>query len=247
MAGISPIPVLIAGVGPDGPIIIPLINMENDNIDSDIVGIVTGNFGHTYNPISTEWDRQYSGNATADAMIPTAVGNTRVLSQNQGFNGATFDRLWSIGSNVDDVPPQTTGQQSVAAQLYGWNGASFDRVRLANISYTVIATASGATAVWTPAAGKRFRLLGYTIDVAGTLAATGVQTIELQDNATTFKNHLGHVIETTTASISGGADHMGADLGQGYLSTAVNNVLNINLSTTMATGGVAINVWGTEE
>ena len=247
--GIGPVPVLIAGVGPSGgSIIVPLMDMGSDGLSAHgTVGIVVASFEHVYDPTTELWNRTSSGSADADALAPDTIGNVRTLALNFGWNGASFDRLWSIGSDTDGVPEQATGQQSVAAQLYGWNGASFDRVRLANVSKTVIATGSGPTAVWTPAAGKRFRLLGYTIDVAGTVAATGVQTIELLDDATTFKNHLAEVIETTTVSISNSTTNVGADLGQGYLSAAVNNVLNINLSTTMVTGGVAINVWGTEE
>lgn len=246
---ITPLPVLIAAASPSGaPQIVPLMTMAVDNLSAaGTVGVVVGNFMHALNPVTENLDRVRLGDATADAMIPTAIGNLRVLSQGQGFNGETFDRLWSIGSNTDAVPAQATGQQSVAAQLYGWNGASFDRVRLANVSQTVVATAAGPTAVWTPTAGKKFRLLGYTIDVAGTMAATGVQAIQLQDDATTFKNHLAEVIETTTVSISNSTTNIGADLGQGYLSTAADNVLNIVLGTAMVTGGVAINVWGTEE
>lgn len=314
--GIGPIPVLVAVSSPGGtPIIAPTMTMAGDNLPVSTVGLIVGNFAHVYDPTSDSWNRESSGSATADALVPDALGNTRQLAQlfgyngatfdriralennadgiatqignvstmafaygfngatfdriraldnnadglaasvgnlaaltfSYGFNGATFDRLWSIGSNTDAVPAQTSGQQSVAAQLYGWNGTSFDRVRLANVSNTVVATAAGATPVWTPSSGKKFRLLGYTIDVAGTMAATGVQTLQLQDDATTFKNHLAEVIETTTVSISNSTTNIGADLGQGYLSTAADNVLNLVLGTDMATGGVAINVWGTEE
>ncbi len=89
--------------------------------------------------------------------------------------------------------------------------------------------------------------MGYTIDIAGTTAATGPQIVKLLDAAVVIRNHIGQTIQTQTASISGGADHMGADLGQGELSAVANNVLNVTLSVVMATGGVAINVWGTEE
>jgi hypothetical protein len=35
--------------------------------------------------------------------------------------------------------------------------------------------------------------------------------------------------------------------GNGYLSSAINNVLNISCSAALTAGGVYIDVWGTEE
>jgi hypothetical protein len=161
--------------------------------------------------------------------------------------GGIWGRAESASAESDSLAPTAIGNERVIAQLFGWNGASFDRIRIANVFKTVVATEAGATALWTPAAGKSFRLMGYTISVAGTLAATGVQTLQLLDGATAIKNHLANVIETTTVSISGGDTQIGADLGQGELSAAANNVLSINLGSAMATGGVAVNAWGTEE
>jgi hypothetical protein len=164
------------------------------------------------------------------------------------FNGTTWDRTRSGAANADALAPSSVGNLLTVAQLFGWNGASFDRVRVANVFKTVSTAAAGLTAVWIPAAGKKFRLMGYTIDVAGTLAATGTQVLTLRDGAATvIKNHVANVIQTQTASISGGDSHMGADLGQGQLSALANNVLNINLGTAMATGAVVVNAWGTEE
>lgn len=161
-----------------------------------------------------------------------------------GYNSVEvgWDRLQSGAANADALAPVATGNLLSIAQLFGWDGAAFDRMRLANIFHTVVATALGSTAVWTPTAGKKFRLMGYTISVSGTLAAAGTQTIELLDSATVIKNHLATLQTTVT-----GDSQMGADLGQGQLSAAANNVLNVNLSTVMASGGVAVNVWGTEE
>lgn len=199
------------------------------------------------NPVTGNFDRVQVQPNNADALVAEDTGNLASLAFSYGYNGATFDRLRSAGSNADTLAVEATGQQTIIAQEFGFNGTSFDRVRIANIFHTVVATAAGSTAVWTPTAGKRFRLMGYTISVAGTLAATGVQALKLEDAATVIKNHFANVIETPSASVSGGDTQIGADLGQGQLSAAINNVLNINLGTAMATGGVAVNVWGTEE
>lgn len=166
-----------------------------------------------------------------------------------GYNpvSTNFDRVQVQPNNSDAIATETTGNLASESFLYGYNGSTFDRVRVANIFHTVVATAAGNTAVWTPTAGKKFRLMGYTISAAGTLAATGVNTLQLRDGGTVIKTHLANMIQTPTVSISGGDTQIGADLGQGQLSATANNVLNVNLSTAMATGGVAVNVWGTEE
>jgi hypothetical protein len=181
--------------------------------------------------------------------VPATDFGVTTAGMGYSFNATTgfWERIESASAAADALVPATVGNQLVIAQLFGYNGATFDRIRVANIFHTVLATLVGSTAVWTPTAGKKFRLMGYTISVAGTLAATGVQVLKLEDAAVVIKTHLANVIETPTVSISGGDTQIGADLGQGQLSAAVNNVLNINLGTAMATGGVAVNVWGTEE
>lgn len=148
------------------------------------------------------------------------------------------------GREVDtDGNPTTDEGMLNLSYLYGFNGASWDRVRLADVFKTVVATAAGNTAVWTPGAGNYFRLMGFSITVAGTIAAAGVQTIQLLDGATAIKNFVTPLGTTATAVSSA---HFGEDMGQGYRSSALANVLEINLADAMLTGGVAINVWGTQ-
>jgi hypothetical protein len=180
--------------------------------------------------------------------FPFGVETLAVGDFQLAFNGSTWDRVRVGAANADGLTPNSVGNLLTVAQLFGWDGAAFDRVRVANVFKTVSTAAAGLTAVWTPAAGKKYRLMGYTIDVAGTLAATGTQVLTLRDGAATvIKNHVANLIQTQTASISGGDSHMGADLGQGQLSAAINTTLNINLGTAMASGAVTVNAWGTEE
>ena len=241
----TPKPVLLVGSGSAGvPTLLPVLELNTDAIESTQIALATAGFGFGFNEIT--FDRLRAHNNNVDGLV-TSVGNLTSIAFGYGFNGATFDRLRSAGNNSDAVATEATGQQTVNAQLFGFNGTTFDRIRVANVYHTVIATAAGSTAVWTPSAGTKFRLMGYTIDVAATAAATGPLTIKLEDGATVIKNHIVNVIQTQTANISGGDSHMGADLGQGQLSAADDNVLNINLSEACGSGGVAINVWGTEE
>jgi hypothetical protein len=188
-----------------------------------------------------------NGGTSQTFPVPlTCDASGNLLVSLAGTPGGVATTAGFVENNTDGQANTSSAFVS-AAYLYGYNGATFDRIRIANVYKTVSATAAGNTPVWTPTAGKKFRLMGYTIDVAGTAAATGVQVLQLRDNATVIKNHLANLIQTTTASISGGDSHMGADLGQGQLSALANNVLNINLGTAMATGAVVVHAWGTEE
>jgi hypothetical protein len=119
---------------------------------------------------------------------------------------------------------------------------------------TGTANASGDSALWTPAAGKRFRLQRFIVQVPAnvSLAARGVLTIKLRDGATdlnlTFDVFLGQTAPVETASSEQPNFDTGwIDLGEGILSAAANNVLNINLSAALSAGNVRVTCCGTEE
>jgi hypothetical protein len=122
---------------------------------------------------------------------------------------------------------------------------------------TVVATAAGTTAVWTPGAGKKFRLMRFQITGVN-LAATAatVITISFQDNVTGITigtyDVLLPAVATATDILYGCVQDLSAgwiDLGNGYLSILANNVLNLNVSAAPAgaTGSYRVNVCGTEE
>jgi hypothetical protein len=120
---------------------------------------------------------------------------------------------------------------------------------------SVQATNTGDTALWTPATGKKFRLMKLIVMVPPncTLAARGVLTIKLRDGTTdmniTHDVFLGQTAPVETAS-SIPTDLLQSgliDLGPGLISAAVNNVLNVNLSSALAAGNVRVTAMGTEE
>jgi len=117
---------------------------------------------------------------------------------------------------------------------------------------SVPATASGNTAVWTPTASKKFRLMRFQItatDVAATAAT--VITVSFQDATTGINIGTYDFFMPAIANVASGTQFVSnwVDLGNGYLSTAANNVLNANVSATVAgaTGTFRYNVCGTEE
>ena len=136
----------------------------------------------------------------------------------------------------------------------GAAGGTTALARTPNIFHTasVPATASGNTAIWTPTSGKKFRLMRFQItaqDISATAATT--LTISLQDSSTAITIGTYDVLMPAVANLVSGIMQVSAwvDLGNGYLSSTANNVLNANISATVAgaTGTFRVNVCGTEE
>lgn len=125
------------------------------------------------------------------------------------------------------------------------------RRRTINRFRSASATASGSTALWTPAAGKKFNLLRYMVIVTGnaTQAAAGVLTIKLLDGASDMQQ-VHDVFVPNVALSTSGEIYMSPwiELGAlGFLSGVANNVLNINLSAALTSGNVRVIACGTEE
>jgi len=93
----------------------------------------------------------------------------------------------------------------------------------------VVVTAGTPVAIWTPAAGKRFRLMGWTFGIS-----TASGAVYLNDGATNF----------AVVSCSMTSPNEPPDLRNGYLSAAVNNVLELDVASSCTVYGT---VWGTEE
>lgn len=185
-------------------------------------------------------------NAASDDLTTGNLSPLNTSAVLYGVNSDTgnLDRIRAVTSNADAIPSEL-GNLAVFSYSAGFNGATFDRVRVANVFKTAFATAAGETAVWTPTGGKKFRLMGYTISVAGTLAATGTNRIQLLDGTggTVIANHIATLTDTTPT----GDTQMGADWGQGFLSGAADRILRVKLASAVSNGGVAVNAWGTEE
>lgn len=144
------------------------------------------------------------------------------------------------------------GQFPTLNQVF--NGATWDRLRTPVIfkTATVAATAAGNTAVWTPTAGKKFRLMRFNISAQGLAAtATAAVTVSFQDAAAAMPIAFDVDVPAVAGVVSGITPVSGGlnDYGNGILSAAANNVLNFNISAAGAgtVGTYRINVVGTEE
>ena len=104
-----------------------------------------------------------------------------------------------------------------------------------------VASNVGATALWTPAVNKRFRILGIYFYVSAATTSAAAPIVTLVDNVTNF-------MQLITLGATNGVITQQIPLpGNGYLSTTAGNVLSINLSAACTAGGVCVDVWGTEE
>lgn len=164
----------------------------------------------------------------ADSQTTQGAGKLAgVVARMQLWNGTFWGRLFAAGAAGD----ATSSELAVA--IYNYNGASWDRQRtpvVFKILNAVVITSE--TTIWTPTAGKKFRLMGYVLTQG---VATGA--VILKDNtagATIYiipPNTIGVVIPQ-------------ANLGNGILSAAANNVLTATGASTETLTGV---VFGTEE
>jgi hypothetical protein len=174
-------------------------------------------------------------NALGELVAAIAVGT--VVADGLAANAAVVGDYAGVG-------------RPLAVLRLGWNGASSDRLRTPNVFKTATATAAGSLAVWTPAAGKKFRLMAYEIEVTAnaSLAAGGINTFTWLDAAAAIG--LTHSdFEPTTAVTTGEVGYSTGwiTLGNGYLSSAANNVLNLSILTALVTGALRVNAIGTEE
>lgn len=171
---------------------------------------------------------------SADAQGPVGNLGAEALALLLGFNGASWDRLRLAADNGDALAVLALGVLRVLGENTLFNGAAWDRERTPNVfkpfASTAITAGTGAT-IWTPASGKKFRLMGYAISssVAGQLI--------FGDNL------VGTVIARSAAVAAAGIASDGGSWRNGLLSALANNVLKLDGPT----GNVAGMVWGTEE
>lgn len=119
----------------------------------------------------------------------------------------------------------------VGAALLVWNGASWDRLRAANIHKDLNAAAIGTIAtVWTPAGGKKVRLMGGMISVSAAVS------VLFEDNGA------GTTVCRTPKLLADTPYNF--DLGQGVLLAAANNVLK---ATSSAAANITGTLYGVEE
>jgi hypothetical protein len=150
---------------------------------------------------------------------------------------------------------ETSGATGAVRRFKDMGDGTFAEV----VSFAVVApnvfrsgtfTALGDTALWTPAAGKRWRLMRYRFALTGNAAmgTGGVLSIMLRDATAASPFGAAVYVPAVAANTLGAYTSPWIDLGTtGYLSAAANNVLNVNLSAALTGGQVRVLVAGVEE
>jgi len=133
-----------------------------------------------------------------------------------------------------------------------FNGTRWEHTRGPNVVKTATATGAGDTALWTPATGKRFRLMRFQIQVPANAAAATAAAIDVLLRDGTTATGLGLTVFVPATADVATLYHAGTvtgwiDLGNGVISGAVDRVLNINLSAALTAGKVRVVACGTEE
>jgi len=228
-----------------------LANNTDNNLQTVIKLLGTVSRLQGWDPLNQFWQRLaiVSDNANTQAVSPFGLLGT--VSRLQGWNGSAgqWARLEARPDNTDALLSTGTSVLKIIAEKYSYNGASWDRERTPNVFKTVTVTAAGSTAVWTPAAGKKFRLMGYSISVTGNAvqAVAGNFEAVFLDAAADIGQGDSEYVPAAALNAFGSSKTGAVNLGNGHLSAAANNILNISLSAALTAGEVRINVWGTEE
>ena len=166
-----------------------------------------------------------SSDANSISLNLQGVGAYNLL-----FDGTNWQRQRAASQVIDG----SNGAPLPTTALMGYNGTTWDRVRVGKvykyIEFLNLANAT-ATTVWTPSAGKKFRLMGVQVAVSAA-ANVGLRDGSAGSPFITFR--------------TSGIDTKTFDLGNGYLSSTVINPLEI-YNASGATINVWVTAWGTEE
>lgn len=199
--------------------------------------------------------------APITGTAPTHPGEI-LISQPDGsaaFADPLVQGLYPEGASVID-PPAFTAPTTIQPVLTGVSASdTLFALRTADTFKTFQSQGGtpGQQGIWTPASGKKFRVMRVWISVSGNAGTSsgGLLTISLTDGMA--GNTVGAVFDVwippATPTLAGGVfagaifDSGWADMGNGYLSTGANQVLFLNTSLQLSSGFVRINVFGTEE
>lgn len=198
------------------------------------------------------WDRQRIGQ-DADGQAASNLGQIATISKLLIWGGAFWSRplagTLTSGAGFDNFFSASANILRTLSAETVYNGTGWDRKRTPNVFKTAVVTAAGSTAVWTPAAGKKFRLMGYSIEITGNAiqAAAGNFEITLLDAAAAIGIGSSLYVPAVALNVFGSNALNPINIGNGYLSALANNVLNVNLSNALTAGEIRVNVWGTEE
>lgn len=203
------------------------------------VGIYTGPVRSRYfriRSVLTGTNVGVVGLSTVPKALPATYGNLPVTpGSGQVSIDGQLGSFWAFQACLQ------LGYNPIAL---GW-----DRLRTCTTFKTVTATASGDTALWTPATGHKFRLMRFRIEVTADAATAGGAEIDivLRDSTTALAAAMSLFVPAAGGTTIGNISTGWIDWANGYVSTTNNNALNVNLSAALSAGKVRVIAAGTEE
>lgn len=189
------------------------------------------------------------GASAVDVEVELSTAHSPIVRYRDAVNpsisvvtGAT------VQASQDGLAPAVAGQVGQSESLV-YNGATWDRLRTPSVFKYAFASTVAATAVWTPAAGKRFRLMRLRISVPSdaTSAVAGRTAMTFLDGGTLMPLAFDASVPTVGATGPPSLETGWIDLGNGILSAAANNVLTVALTNALTTSGFRMILIGTEE
>lgn len=207
-----------------------IVCLSSDVADGKIDGAQPGMV--IYYSDTSAWKIVNSDFSLADYALPATFSGTISLGAvTVGSAHALTDAVGNYALVVDSEAGGDVSSAHLASLPMGFNGASWDKIRTPNIFKDISSvTITGITTVWTPAGGKKFRLMG------GSISSTTAISVLFEDNAnpnTLFRTP--KLLVDTPYTFS---------LGNGILSGAADRVLK---ATGSAAGVITGYLYGTEE
>ena len=183
------------------------------------------------------------------STLPEPVNSVMVVAGG-ALNTTSSGTTTVISNAAPSGVPVAASTSQLPSPIYSWNGGNEEPGRIADSFTTILDSNSGNTAVLTPASGKYFRLLGYEIIVPSNVVVPGSGIIEVtfkDGTSGTAASIIGSSYSFST-STTGGAQTSGyVNMGNGYGSRTVNNVMQVNLSAAPSKGHIRINLKWTSD
>jgi hypothetical protein len=151
-----------------------------------------------------------------------------------------------VRSDNVDFTATNYALETVAIQFvrnFGTN--QFEAVRTPSWFFHVDCTTVAATQVVAAVAGKKHRILGGTISVAGGCLAAGLNTISILDVAADMG--LDFSVWCGIAATPIPLTFVWDIRPNGKLVAAVNTAINVTLTAAMTAGAISITIWGDDE
>ena len=226
--------------------------VDNGTLQTQTVQGITPNSGNIQfvNPVPVSGlvegaQTQAFMRVDAQGKVELSGGNNPCITMM--FTCAASNRTGQFGSAT-----AASSIQAVIPFNYDGGATGADTVspsRNVTKLHAVSATATGNTAVWTPAAGTKFVVtcVGLNVDGNSTQTTGGDITIQLEDGTTPIVGFLWTVFVPSTAG-SGGEllDEPISCFPNGFISSTTAQALNVNLSSALTAGHVTIRVYGQE-